>query len=82
MSKFQKRHYEEIADIFRIFHDRNKTHYRPQARKEYLAEIITEFADAFKRNNPNFNWNRFITAIYGCPAEGGRTAPASGRKGE
>jgi len=50
MSKFQKRHYEAIAEVFGTFNEKDLYH---------LDDIIGAFEALFINDNPRFDVQRF-----------------------
>lgn len=52
MSKFQRRHYEAIAEILGY-----------TAEKQARKFITEQFVRMFKRDNPNFNPDRFRARV-------------------
>lgn len=52
---FQKRHYERIAETLKNFSHEHST--------ETTAFIATDFARAFKDDNPQFDESRFFKAV-------------------
>ncbi len=62
-SDFQRRHYEQIANVFGEHLDRivlsgfNRYRKRDSEQIEYL---INNMISMFKRDNPNFNEERFL----------------------
>ncbi len=70
MTKFQKRHYEVVAEILKRQRD-----YASGAKgwaKDYqdgildcVTDIVDDFEDVFANDNSNFNGERFRDWIYG-----------------
>ena len=64
---FQRRHYQEIARIFKILNDYNKR-VEGASRGATLEDITSVFAEELEygvNGNPNFNIEKWLEAIYG-----------------
>ena len=59
MSKFQQRHYEEVADLFRV--QKNNAH---TTKEKHMVDIVMhEFIDMFRRDNTRFSIDKFLRAV-------------------
>jgi hypothetical protein len=54
MSKFQRRHYEAIAEVLAVFHSKGSF---------TVEDIDEEFIAMFQTDNPNFKRERFKKKI-------------------
>ena len=62
---FQRRHYQELARIFRILSDYNKRGIYGEATLEDITSVFAEELEHGVNGNPNFNIEIWIKAIYG-----------------
>lgn len=59
MPMFQRRHYEALASVVRTFKVRQPTN------DHIAADILVDLlADLFTSDNPNFDIDRFMLAVY------------------
>jgi len=66
---FTQRHYQAIAEVLRANQPEKPVLYEPpkdrlarQICKEYHRRVVDQLAVMFARNNPRFDWDKFITA--------------------
>ena len=62
MPKFQRRHYEAIAEVLKDVRDSADTLQLFPPEIAALNGIITKTAEVFRRDNPRFDRDRFISA--------------------
>ncbi len=59
--RFQRRHYEAIAEVLRVADGQPET-MESEIRLQTIREITRELSDMFARDNPNFDRERFALA--------------------
>lgn len=73
-SKYQRRHYTQIAELLRSVLADDASLFTSAE----VSRLVDRFADLFAADNPRFQRNRFLTAIW--PARTDDTVNASSRK--